>query len=205
VKQQGWRRVVKGICDRVVALCLLILVSPLWVWIVVWIRRDSPGPALYRQTRAGLAGKPFTIYKFRSMVQNADAVTRERLAALTDLTDFVFQEPDDPRITRSGRFLRRTSMDELPQLLNIVKGDLSLVGPRPEVAEIVEKYTPEQRRRLCVQQGVTGWAQVNGRSELTLSATLRYDLEYVERWSLLFDLRILWRTVRVVWTGRGAY
>ncbi|MDR3270406.1 MAG: sugar transferase [Peptococcaceae bacterium] len=205
MKQQGWRRVVKGICDRVVALCLLILVSPLWVWIVVWIRRDSPGPALYRQTRAGLAGKPFTIYKFRSMVQNADAVTRERLAALTDLTDFVFQEPDDPRITRSGRFLRRTSMDELPQLLNIVKGDLSLVGPRPEVAEIVEKYTPEQRRRLCVQQGVTGWAQVNGRSELTLSATLRYDLEYVERWSLLFDLRILWRTVRVVWTGRGAY
>ncbi|MDR3289054.1 MAG: sugar transferase [Peptococcaceae bacterium] len=204
-KQRGWQWGAKNILDRLTALFLLVLLSPLWLIIALWIRRDSPGPALYRQTRVGLRGKPFTIYKFRSMIQNADALTKARLEAVQDLENFVFQEKDDPRVTRSGRFLRKTSLDELPQLLNILKGEMSLVGPRPEVPEIVRQYTPEQYRRLTVQQGVTGWAQINGRSELTLGETMKLDLEYVDRWTFWFDAQILWRSFRVVFTGKGAY
>jgi lipopolysaccharide/colanic/teichoic acid biosynthesis glycosyltransferase len=198
---------VKRLLDVFMAVVLLVLAALPWLLIVIWIRLDSAGPAIFRQTRIGRGGKPFTIYKFRTMVQNADEVMRLRLEKLKaeggfDPDSFVFQEKDDPRVTASGRFLRRTSLDELPQLLNILNGTMSVVGPRPEVPEIVSEYTPEQRGRLEMPPGVTGLAQVSGRSDLTLSQTLAYDLEYVRGWRLGLDWRILMKTAKVVLRGR---
>lgn len=200
-----WQLAVKRLLDFAASLVLLVLISPLWLLIVLWIRLDSPGPAIFKQTRIGLGGKPYTIYKFRTMVQNAEALMKEKLKNVKDIENFVFQEKDDPRITPSGRFLRKTSLDELPQLLNILIGNMSLVGPRPEVPEITRLYTPEQRKRLDVLPGVTGLAQINGRSELTLGETMDYDLEYVRTWSFWLDIKILWKTIFVVFTGKGAY
>lgn len=200
-----WQLAAKRLLDFVVALMLLVLVSPFWLLIVLWIRVDSSGPAIFKQTRIGLGGKPYTIYKFRTMVQNAEALMKDKLEKVKDLENFVFQEKDDPRITRSGRFLRKTSLDELPQLINILIGNMSLVGPRPEVPELVKLYTSEQRRRLNVLPGVTGLAQVNGRSKLTLGETMAFDLEYVGIWNVWLDIKILVKTVFVVFTGEGAY
>lgn len=200
-----WQLTLKRLLDLFVVIILLAILSPLWLIIVLWIRADSSGPAIFKQTRVGQGGKPYTIYKFRTMVQNADALMKKRLEKVKDLENFVFQEKDDPRITRSGRFLRKTSLDELPQLLNILIGNMSLVGPRPEVPELVKLYTPEQQQRLNVLPGVTGLAQVNGRSELTLGETMAYDLEYVRIWSFWLDLKILWKTIFVVFSGKGAY
>jgi exopolysaccharide biosynthesis polyprenyl glycosylphosphotransferase len=200
-----WQLVLKRLIDLSVVLVLLVLLSPLWLLIVLWIRLDSSGPAIFTQTRIGLGGRPYTIYKFRTMVQNAEALMKDKLAKVNDLEKFVFQEKDDPRITRSGRFLRKTSLDELPQLINILIGDMSLVGPRPEVPELVKLYTPEQRQRLNLLPGVTGLAQINGRSELTLGETMAYDLEYIRTWSAWLDLKILWKTIFVVFSGKGAY
>lgn len=201
---------VKRLLDLAISIPLLIILSPLWLFIVLWIRFDSPGPAIFRQQRVGINGKLFTIYKFRSMVLNAEEATKKRIEQLKqerkfDSDNFVFQEKDDPRVTNSGRFLRKTSLDELPQLLNIINGTMSLVGPRPEVPEIVDQYTPEQRTRLDMPPGVTGLAQINGRSALTLAETLRYDSEYVKNWSLGVDLKIIWRTFFVVFLGKDAY
>ncbi|HWQ41212.1 MAG TPA: sugar transferase [Desulfosporosinus sp.] len=200
-----WQLVLKRLLDLLVAAVLLVIISPLWLFIVLWIRKDSSGAAIFTQTRVGLGGRPYTIYKFRTMIQNADDLMKSKLENVTDLENFVFQEKDDPRITRSGKFLRKTSLDELPQLLNIFRGDMSLVGPRPEVPDIVKHYTAEQRLRLNVLPGVTGLAQVNGRSELTLGETLAYDVDYVRRWSFWLDLLILWKTFSVVFSGKGAY
>lgn len=199
-----WQLVLKRLLDLLVAAFLLVIISPLWLFIVLWIRSDSTGPAIFEQKRVGLGGRTYTIYKFRTMIQNAEALMKDRLEKVKDLENFVFQEKDDPRITRSGSFLRKTSLDELPQLLNILIGNMSLVGPRPEVPELVKLYTPEQLQRLNVLPGVTGLAQVNGRSELTLGETMAYDLEYVRVWSFWLDLKILWKTVFVVLTGKGA-
>jgi lipopolysaccharide/colanic/teichoic acid biosynthesis glycosyltransferase len=130
---------------------------------------------------------------------------KPKLEDISELNNFVFQDKHDPRVTRSGRFLRKTSLDELPQLINILIGNMSLVGPRPEIPDIAEMYTPEQRLRLNVLPGVTGLAQINGRSELTLGETMTFDLNYVRSWSLWLDLRILWKTIFVVFSGEGAY
>lgn len=200
-----WQLAARRALDLLVSAILLILISPLLLFIALWIRMDSPGPIIFKQKRVGLHGKLYTIYKFRTMVTNADEIMKAKLAKVESLENFVFQEKDDPRITPSGRFLRKMSFDELPQLLNILKGDMSLVGPRPEVPELVKLYTPEQRQRLNVPPGVTGLAQVNGRSELTLGETMAYDLEYVRRWSIGLDITILWKTIFVVSTGKGAY
>lgn len=200
-----WQLLLKRLLDLLVAAVLLVIISPLWLFIVLWIRSDSSGPAVFKQTRIGLGRKSYTIYKFRTMVQNAEALMKDRLEKVENLETFVFQEKDDPRITSSGRFLRKTSLDELPQLLNILIGNMSLVGPRPEVPELVKLYTLEQLQRLNVLPGVTGLAQINGRSELTLGETMTYDLEYVRMWSFWLDLKILWKTIFVVFTGKGAY
>lgn len=193
-----------------ISIPLLIILSPLWLMIVLWIKADSEGPAVFRQERVGRNGALFTIYKFRTMVPNADAVMKEKIELLKkegkfDPDNFIFQDKDDPRITKSGRFLRKSSLDELPQLLNIINGTMSIVGPRPEVPEIVDQYTPEQRHRLDMPPGVTGLAQVNGRSELTLTETLNYDVEYVQNWRFGLDLKILWKTLFIVLKGKGAY
>ena len=204
-QRSRWQLALKRLLDLLVATVLLVVVSPLWLFIVLWIRLDSSGSAIFMQTRVGRGGKPYTIYKFRTMIQNVDDLMKSKLENVTNLENFVFQEKDDPRITRSGKFLRKTSLDELPQLLNIFRGNMSLVGPRPEVLDIVKHYTPEQRLRLNVLPGVTGLAQVNGRSELTLGETLAYDVDYVRRWSFWLDLLILWKTFSVVFSGKGAY
>lgn len=199
------QRLAKRMLDLLVSVVLIIIVSPIWIVIVLWIRYDSAGPAIFKQTRVGLGGHPYIIYKFRTMVQNADQAMKAKLEGVKDLENFVFQEKDDPRITSSGRFLRKTSLDELPQLLNILLGNMSLVGPRPEVPELVNHYSADQRRRLDVLPGVTGLAQINGRSELTLGETMAYDLDYVRQRSFSLDLKILWKTIFVVFTGKGAY
>ena len=201
----GWQLGAKRLLDLLASCTLLVIISPFWLLIVLWIRIDSPGPAIFKQTRVGLEGLPYTIYKFRTMDQNAEQAMTTKLENVKDLDNFVFQEKGDPRITRSGRFLRKTSLDELPQLINVLIGNMSVVGPRPEIPEIVKKYTPEQRMRLSVPPGITGLAQINGRGELTLGETMDYDLQYVRDWKFWWDIEILWNTVFVVFTGKGAY
>ncbi len=176
-----------------------MLSSPLLLAAALAIRLESRGPALYRQRRVGLHGEPFELWKLRTMVPGA-----EKMGAGIHVLD------GDPRITRVGRLLRRLSLDELPNLLNVVRGDMALVGPRPTIQEQVERYTARQRRRLEVKPGITGWAQVHGlRGETETPAKMerrvQYDLYYIEHWSLLFDLRILARTLLVGFAHRNAY
>lgn len=201
----GARRVVKGLFDRAVATTLFLLTSPVFIAVWLAVRLTSPGPALFRQTRVGMRGETFTMVKFRSMHVDAEA----RLAAVSELNDnsdgLLFKIRDDPRVTRVGRLLRRYSLDELPQLLNVIKGDMSLVGPRPPLPREVALYPDDVRRRLLVKPGVTGLWQVSGRSDLTWEESVRLDLRYVENWSLFYDFAILWQTAFAVLRGSGAY
>ncbi len=201
----GVRRVVKGVFDRVIATTGVLLISPLMIAIWLAVRLTSPGPAFFRQERVGLRGESFTMLKFRSMHVDAEA----RLATIRDLNEnadgLLFKIRDDPRVTRVGRFLRRYSLDELPQLLNVVRGDMSLVGPRPPLPSEVDLYPDDVRRRLLVRPGVTGLWQVSGRSDLTWEESVRLDLRYVENWSLFYDFAILWQTLFAVVRGSGAY
>jgi lipopolysaccharide/colanic/teichoic acid biosynthesis glycosyltransferase len=181
-------RLAKWIADRAAAVLLLILLSPLLVGIAVWILVDGGRPALLRQERVGKNGRRFTMLKFRTMVPNALELAHE----LTD--DPYGVVPDDPRITRPGRFLRRTSLDELPQLWNVLVGQMSLVGPRPDLVEQAANYSEHDRGRLAVEPGITGWSQVNGREEISWPERIEQDLWYIEHWSLSLDARILVRT-----------
>jgi exopolysaccharide biosynthesis polyprenyl glycosylphosphotransferase len=201
----GGRRIVKGTVDRIVAVAALSLLSPILLAIAIAIRLNSAGPALFRQTRIGVRGVPFTIYKFRSMNGDAEAKKSE-LTLLNDNADgLLFKMRSDPRVTAVGRFLRRYSLDELPQLINVAKGEMSLVGPRPPLPSEVEQYADDVRRRLLVKPGVTGLWQVSGRSDLSWDDSVRLDLRYVENWSLVWDFEILWKTVYAVFRGSGAY
>jgi exopolysaccharide biosynthesis polyprenyl glycosylphosphotransferase len=201
----GARRVIKNVFDRSSALAALLVLAPLMVGVALMIRLTSRGPALFRQTRVGSQGKPFTIYKFRSMYADAEA----RLNSLKALNErregLLFKIKNDPRITPIGRILRRYSMDELPQLINVLKGDMSLVGPRPPLPVEVAQYSDDVRRRLLVRPGVTGLWQVSGRSDLEWVESVRLDLRYVENWSLIYDFEILWKTFYAVLRGAGAY
>ncbi|GAA2106640.1 hypothetical protein GCM10009841_26070 [Microlunatus panaciterrae] len=200
----GWRRIVKRGTDLVLTGVGLVLISPVLLAIALAIKCQDRGPVLFRQTRVGIDGQPFTMYKFRSMVLNAE----ERLAELKALNEGagpLFKMTEDPRITRVGRFLRKYSLDELPQLLNVLNGTMSLVGPRPPLQSEVDEYADEAHRRLLVQPGLTGLWQVSGRSLLSWEETVRLDLRYVENWTLTFDLLILWKTVFAVLAQRGAY
>ena len=198
------QRTAKRALDLVGALVTLVLVALPMSIIALVIRIDSPGPALFRQTRIGQKGAPFRIFKFRTMVSNAEAVLPQ-LVDLDTLAAPAFKIPNDPRVTRVGRFLRRWSLDELPQLFNVLAGEMSLVGPRPEEAAVVARYTDDQRRRLAVRPGMTGPMQVNGRGDLSFEERLRLELEYIDRYSLGRDLVILLRTLPAVFSGRGAY
>ncbi|MBW4437568.1 MAG: sugar transferase [Pleurocapsa minor GSE-CHR-MK-17-07R] len=193
------QRILKRLFDIAFSGALLLLASPLLLLIAVAIRRDSPGPVIYRQKRVGQHGKHFVIYKFRSMYQDADA----RTAGMT--AEELAKYPDDPRVTRIGRLLRRTSLDELPQFVNVLKGDMSVVGPRPEVLSLAERYEWWQRKRFEVPQGITGWWQVTGRSDKPMQFNIEDDLYYVRHFSLWLDFQILLRTVLAVFSGRGAY
>ncbi|WP_062440306.1 sugar transferase [Herbidospora daliensis] len=198
----GGRRLVKNVFDRVVAGVGLLLVSPLFLLIAAAVRATSSGPAFFRQTRVGKDGRTFTIVKFRTM--GVDAESR-KIELASDIDGVLFKIKHDPRVTRVGAFLRRHSLDELPQLVNVVKGDMSLVGPRPPLPEEVARYGDDVRRRLLVRPGMTGLWQVSGRSDLSWEEAVRLDLRYMENWSLTLDLQIMWKTWSAVARGSGAY
>lgn len=200
----GARQVVKSVFDRLGAAgALLLLALPLLV-IAAVIRLTSRGPALFYQTRVGRGGEEFRLVKFRTMVVDAERL-KEALLEANEFDGVLFKIRNDPRITRVGAFLRKYSLDELPQLLNVLRGEMSLVGPRPPLPEEVGKYGTDVRRRLVVKPGMTGLWQVSGRSDLTWEESVRLDLRYVENWSLILDLQILWKTWSVVTRGEGAY
>jgi exopolysaccharide biosynthesis polyprenyl glycosylphosphotransferase len=200
----GIRRFTKEVVDRTAAAVGLLLLAPALLATAVAVRVTSAGPVLFRQERVGKCGELFTMLKFRSMVPNAPQLV-EQLAAADEGNGVLFKLRDDPRVTRVGRILRRYSIDELPQLVNVLRGEMSLVGPRPPLAREVEQYGTDMRRRFLVKPGLTGLWQVSGRSDLSWDDSVRIDVRYVENWSLTFDLMILCKTVRAVLRGSGAY
>ncbi len=195
---------VTRVVDIVVALLILIIGFPIWLCIALAIAISSPGGILYKQTRIGFAGRPFKVYKFRSMYKNADARLAD-LMALNEAQGPLFKIKDDPRITPIGRFLRHTSFDEIPQLFNVIKGEMSLVGPRPALPHEVAQYDEFQRGRLAVKPGMTGLWQIRGRSDISFDEGMLMDLYYIENWSLRLYFQTLLRTIPVVIFGRGAY
>jgi exopolysaccharide biosynthesis polyprenyl glycosylphosphotransferase len=201
---RGVRRLVKACFDRAGAALILLVLLPVLVAVACAVRLTSPGPALFRQERVGLDGRRFRLLKFRSMQIGAERMV-EQLATRSDGNGVLFKMRRDPRVTPVGRVLRRYSLDELPQLVNVLKGDMSLVGPRPPLPEEVERFGIDMHRRFLVKPGLTGLWQVSGRSNLTWDESVRIDVHYVENWSLTLDLMILWKTVGAVVRGDGAY
>jgi exopolysaccharide biosynthesis polyprenyl glycosylphosphotransferase len=193
----------RRIFDFVGGLFLLTLLSPLLVAVTFLIRLDSPGPAIYRQTRCGLNGRRFILLKFRSMFSGAEN-QKNNLSDHNLMNGPVFKMKNDPRVSRVGRFLRKTSMDELPQLINVLRGDMSFVGPRPPLPEEVAQYKGWQKRRLSMKPGITGLWQVSGRNLIDFDQWMKLDLEYIDNWSLWLDLKILLKTIPVVLFGKGA-
>ncbi len=201
---RGPRRWVKEVLERAAATLGLVLLLPLLVVLAAVVRLDTPGPALYRQQRVGKDGRLFTMFKLRSMAQAADTA-RDDLLDVNEADGVLFKIQHDPRVTGVGRWLRRWSLDEVPQLWNVVRGDMSLVGPRPALPEEVARYDVDPTRRLVVKPGLTGLWQVSGRSDLSWSEAVRLDVRYVDNWSMRLDAQILARTVRAVLGHRGAY
>ncbi len=201
---EGGDWLAKRLFDLAIALPLLILCTPCLPLVALLIRLDSPGPALLRQERVGENGEVFKMWKLRTMVQNADELIQDVVQQTVD-GQIVHKHPNDPRVTRVGRFLRRYSLDELPQLINVLKGEMSLVGPRPELPWLVEQYEDWQRKRFAAPPGITGWWQISGRSDHPMHLHVEDDLYYIQNYSIWLDLRILWHTVSVVIAGKGAY
>jgi exopolysaccharide biosynthesis polyprenyl glycosylphosphotransferase len=194
----------KRAIDISVSLAALIFLLPVFAMTVLLIRLDSPGPIFFRQQRVGKWGCPFHCYKFRSMFIDAEK-RKQDLLIKNEADEVVFKMRNDPRVTRVGRVIRKTSIDELPQLINVLKGEMSLVGPRPPVPVEVAQYDYDQYRRLDAIPGITGLQQVSGRSELAFKRWVELDVEYIERWSLKKDIEILIKTIPAVITGKGAY
>lgn len=197
-------RVVKRIFDVVIGCVVTFMLAPLMALIALAIKLDSRGPALFVQERIGENGSVFKMYKFRSMIVDADRMT-EGVVRQSATGEIIHKLPNDPRVTRVGRFLRRSSLDELPQLFNVLRGEMSLVGPRPELPWLVENYEQWQWRRFTVPPGMTGWWQINGRSERLMHLHTEDDLYYIQNYSPWLDIQIMWRTIGVVLGGRGAF
>jgi len=201
---EGNVRIAKRLLDLAITIPLLIICLPLLPIVALAIRLDSPGPALFKQKRVGENCQVLNVWKLRTMVQNADDLLPQVVQETPD-GKIIHKRPDDPRVTRVGHFLRRFSLDELPQLWNVLKGEMSLVGPRPELPWLVETYEGWQRKRFAVPPGITGWWQVSGRSDRPMHLHVEDDLYYIHNYSIWLDLRILWRTVGVFLSGKGAY
>lgn len=200
----SYQRLIKRVFDLLIAIPLFVLTLPAFGLLALLIKLDADGPVLYRSKRLKENGTVFEMLKFRTMVQGADTALPQVIKD-TENGVVVHKRPDDPRVTKIGKFLRRTSLDELPQLINIIRGEMSLVGPRPELPEMVSLYEPWQRARFAVPQGLTGWWQVSGRSDKPMHLHTEDDLYYIQHYSLWFDLQILLRTVIAVIKGEGAY
>jgi exopolysaccharide biosynthesis polyprenyl glycosylphosphotransferase len=192
----------KRVFDVAVSVTALAVATPLLVALSIWIQLDSPGAALYKSRRVGRKGRAFNCYKLRSMVENADDL-KDGLRHLNERSGPVFKIGRDPRITRAGQLLRRYSLDELPQLWNVLKGDMSLVGPRPHPVDDYARYTLDQLRRLEMRPGLTGLWQVTARQDPSFERNLALDLKYIENWSFLLDLKLIAQTVPAVWQGQG--
>lgn len=211
----GWQGRVKRLADVVLAGLGLLLTSPFFLVVAILIKRSSPGPVFFVQERIGKDGRPFPFYKFRTMQHRSDDAIHRQFAAMFINGDArgcraskngkVYKLTDDPRVTRVGSWLRKTSLDELPQLWNILVGHMSLVGPRPPIAYELELYQPWHRERLKVTPGLTGLWQVSGRSNVPFDEMVRLDVHYINNWSLGFDLRILFKTIPVMIQGTGGY
>jgi exopolysaccharide biosynthesis polyprenyl glycosylphosphotransferase len=201
----GWQLLAKRVIDVGGSLVLLITLAPILAMVAIAIKLDSHGPILFRQERVGFNKRRFKLFKFRTMVEGAD-IQQPLLERLNEAAGPVFKIRNDPRITGVGKFLRRFSIDELPQLLNVLKGEMSLVGPRPLPVRDIERIEVQwHKRRLSMQPGVTGLWQVNGRSDVSFDRWVRMDLEYIDKWSLALDLKILLKTIPAVLRGSGAY
>jgi len=195
---------IKRLFDIIMSLIAIIILLPVYIIIGIAIRIDSKGNVLFKQIRVGKDEKLFTIYKFRTMIVNAEK-RQELQIDVNNLENFVFQSKSDNRITKVGAFLRKTSLDEIPQFFNVLFGTMSLVGPRPEIPDVVKYYTDEYKQRLLVTPGITGLAQVSGRGEIELGKTIKFDLTYIKKFSVWFDLEIIVKTVTSVFKKEGAF
>jgi len=204
IKGKSIQFAIKRLMDIIFSLIGIIILSPIFLILTIWIKLDSKGPAVFKQVRVGKNGKNFTIYKFRTMVVSAEA-KRELEIDPSNMDNFVFQSRSDNRVTRAGAFLRKTSLDEIPQLFNVLFGHMSLIGPRPEIPDVVKYYPENYYQRLLVLPGITGLAQVNGRGEIELGKTIYYDLTYIKNFSLWLDIKILFQTVVKVFKNEGAF
>ena len=203
VPKRPWQAALKRLMDFVLSLAGLVVLSPVFLIIAIMIKVSSKGPAIFTQDRVGLNGRVFKVYKFRSMIVNAEEL-KEKLAHLNEMSGPVFKIKNDPRVTTVGRFLRKTSLDELPQLWNVFLGQMSLVGPRPPLPKEVNLYNPQHRKRLAVKPGITCIWQISGRNEVDFDQWMEMDAEYVDKWSLWLDVEILAKTVPVVLMRKGA-
>ncbi|HCL4438702.1 TPA: exopolysaccharide biosynthesis polyprenyl glycosylphosphotransferase [Clostridium botulinum] len=204
IKSKKMQFIIKRFLDIVLSLIGIIVLSPIYLILFLWIKLDSKGPALFKQVRVGKDNKDFVIYKFRTMVVDAEKKKKIDLE-IEDISKFVFQSKSDNRVTKAGKFLRKTSLDEIPQLFNVLKGNMTLVGPRPEIPDVVKHYPNEYNQRLLVAPGITGLAQVSGRGEIELGKTVYYDLTYIKNFSIWYDIKILFQTVFKVFKNEGAF
>lgn len=195
---------IKRLMDVILSLIGIIVLIPIYITVYIAIKLDSKGPAIFKQVRVGKSGVNFTIYKFRTMSVSSDS-KRELEIDMQNIENFVFQSKSDSRITKVGRFLRKTSLDELPQLFNVLFGHMSLVGPRPEIPEVVNCYPKNYYQRLLVLPGITGLAQISGRGEIELGKTIYYDLKYIDNFSIVLDIKILFLTIIKVFKSEGAF
>lgn len=197
--------ILKRVLDIAGSALLLLLLSPVFILTAIWLKLDSPGPLIYRQVRVGVNGRHFNFYKFRSMYVDADARLKELEKNNESRDGVIFKMKKDPRVTRCGRFIRKYSIDELPQLINVLLGDMSLVGPRPPLPREVDQYSLDDRKRLQVVPGITCLWQISGRSDIPFTKQVQLDKEYIKSSSIWKDLLILIKTIPAVLTGRGAY
>jgi exopolysaccharide biosynthesis polyprenyl glycosylphosphotransferase len=200
-----WTRVLKRLTDLVLSTIALVLTSPIMAYVAIRVKSEDGGPAIYTQERIGLYGKPFKLYKFRSMSVNADKQDKKLAEEMGADHGILFKAKEDPRITQFGHFIRKTSLDEFPQFFNVFKGDMSLVGPRPQQQYEVEQYGSLYSTRLLVKPGITGLWQISGRSNLSQEESEQLDVSYIQNWSFTGDIAILLKTVTAVLRGTGSY